>query len=165
MLVGTVGGLVVIVLVAVTILRAASTSANLNVSATVIRNCTISTAAVSFGSYDPVVANATTDLDAAGTVTVACTKGTTATIGLGLGQNASGRTRRMTAGVSDLLTYELYKDSGRASVWGNSGADLFDPGAAPSKAPRDFNVYGRVAAGQDIPAGAFTDIVVATINF
>lgn len=165
MLWGVGGGFVVALIAAVAIVRAASTSANLNVSATVIRNCTISTAAVAFGSYDPIVANATANLDATGTVTVACTKGTTATIGLDLGQNAAGSARRMTAGLTDRLGYELYKDTGRTTIWGNSGGDLFDPGAAPSKKPRSFDVYGRVAAGQDVEAGAFADVVVATINF
>ena len=55
---------------------AATATANLGVTATVTNNCTISTAALAFGSYDPVVANASTNLDGSGTVSVACTKGT-----------------------------------------------------------------------------------------
>ena len=54
---------------------AGSATANLNVSASVAAVCTISTAPVAFGAYDPVVANAATDLNGTGTVTVACTKG------------------------------------------------------------------------------------------
>jgi spore coat protein U-like protein len=144
---------------------AASASANLSVSATVSNNCTISTTAVAFGSYDPVVAHASSDLDGTGTVTVACTKGATATVGLGLGTNASGSTRRMKDAGTNYLTYELYQDSGRATVWGNSGGALLSPPAAPSKAPRNFSVYGRIAANQDVPAGTYTDTVVATVNF
>jgi spore coat protein U-like protein len=144
---------------------AASATANLGVSASVSNNCTISTAALGFGSYDPVVAHASTNLDGNGTVTVACTKGASATIGLGLGSNASGSTRRMTDGSSNFLTYELYQDSGYATVWGNSGAGLLSPAAAPSKAARNFTVYGRVASNQDVPAGSYSDTVVATVNF
>lgn len=99
-----------------------------------------------------------------GSLTVACTKGAVTTIGLNLGANASGSTRRMT-GAGDYLTYELYKDSARTLVWGNSGGDLLDTGTAPSKAPRTFTVYGRVPAGQDVPAGAYVDTVTATVNF
>jgi spore coat protein U-like protein len=143
---------------------AATATANLGVSATVVNNCTISTTALAFGSYDPVVAHASTDLDGTGTVTVACTKGATSTIGLGLGSNASGSTRRMTDG-SNYLTYELYQDAGRTTVWGDAGAGLYSPGAAPSKAARNFTVYGRVASNQDIPAGSYNDTVVATVNF
>ena len=144
---------------------AATATANLGVSATVTNNCTISTAAVAFGSYDPVVAHASTDLDSTGTVTVACTKGSTATVGLGLGSNASGSTRRMSDGGTNYLDYELYQDNGRTTVWGNAGGSLYSPGAAPSKAARNFTVYGRVNSNQDVPAGSYNDTVVATVNF
>jgi spore coat protein U-like protein len=144
---------------------AATATANLGVSATVTNNCTISTAALAFGSYDPVVANAATNLDGTGTVSVACTKGTTATVGLGLGLNASGSTRRMNDGSGNFLTYEMYQDSGHVTVWGNAGAGLMSPAAAPSKAARNFTVYGQVASNQDVAAGSYSDTVVATVNF
>ena len=98
-------------------------------------------------------------------MSIACTKGATTTIGLDLGSNASGSTRRLTDGSSNYLTYELYQDSGRSTVWGNSGAGLFTPVAAPSKASRAFTAYGRVAGAQDVPAGTYTDTVTATVNF
>lgn len=144
---------------------AATATANLSVSATVINNCVISTAALSFGNYDPVDANAAANLDASGTVTIACTKGATASIGLGLGGNASGATRRMTDGSGNFLTYELYQEAGYVTVWGDAGAGLLSPVAAPSKAARNFSVYGRVASNQDVEAGTYTDTVVATVNF
>jgi spore coat protein U-like protein len=144
---------------------AGSASANLSVSASVANNCTISTSPLAFGAYDPVVANASTNLDATGMVTVACTKGATATIGLGLGSNASGNTRRMTDGSSNFLSYEVYQDSSRSTIWGNSGAELLSPSAAPSKAMRDFTVYGRIPSNQDVPAGSYGDTVTATVNF
>jgi spore coat protein U-like protein len=144
---------------------AATATANLGVTATVTNNCTISTAALAFGSYDPVVANASTDLNGSGTVSVACTKGTSATVGLGLGSNASGSTRRMTDGGGNYLTYELYQDAGHVTIWGNSGAGLLSPAAAPSKATRNFTVYGQVASNQDVTAGSYSDTVVATVNF
>jgi spore coat protein U-like protein len=144
---------------------AATATANLGVSATVTNNCTISTAALAFGSYDPVVAHASTNLDGTGTVIVACTKGATATIGLGLGSNASGSVRRLKDSGTNYITYELYQDSGRSTVWGTAGGALLSPGAAPSKTARNFTVYGRVASNQDVPAGSYNDTVVATVNF
>ena len=145
--------------------RAATATANLTVTATVTNNCTISTTPVAFGSYDPVVANASTDLDSTGTVTVTCTKGAAATVGLDLGSNAAGSTRQLKDGCTNVLAYELFQDAGRSQVWGDAGTDLLSAGAAPSKAPRSFTVYGRVTAGQDVPAGNYTDTVVATVNF
>lgn len=144
---------------------AATATANLTVTASVTNNCTISTAPVAFGAYDPVVAHAAADLDSTGTVTVACTRGATATVGLSLGSNPAGAVRRLTDTGTNYLTYELYKETGRTTVWGDAGGALYAAGAAPSKAPRSFTVYGRITANQDIPAGNYSDTIVATVNF
>jgi spore coat protein U domain-containing protein, fimbrial subunit CupE1/2/3/6 len=154
---------------------AGAASTNLSVSATISNNCTIATSPVAFGAYDPIVTNLATPLDGAGTVSITCTKGAVTTIALGLGANATGTTRRMTDGASDYITYEAYQppDSipGTAcsyaapTVWGTAGGNLFTPAVAPSKATRTYNVCGRVAAGQDQPAGGYNDTVLATVNF
>jgi spore coat protein U-like protein len=152
-------------LAAGSIVNAATSTANLSTSASVANNCTISTAAVAFGTYDPVVVNASASLDGSGSLTVACTKGATTTIGLDLGSNASGSTRRLSNGASGYLTYEFYQDSNRSTVWSNSGSGLVSPPAAPSKDGRVFNVYGRIPANQDVPSGTYSDTVTATVNF
>ena len=144
---------------------AGSATANLSVTAAVGANCTISTAPVAFPAYDPVVANASTNDDGTGSVIITCTRGSTATIGLGLGLNVSGSQMRMKDATTDYLNYALYQDAGRATVWGNSGAGLLSPVAAPDKNPRTFTVYGRIPSGQDVPAGSYSDTVVATVNF
>ena len=160
-----VGALALLAAIAPATAQAATATANLSATATVINNCTINTAALAFGNYDPVGANAAADLDGTGTVTIACTKGTTATIGLGLGANASGTTRRMTDGSGNYLTYEMYHEVGHSTVWGTAGAALLSPAAAPSKAARNFTVYGQVTGNQDATAGSYTDTIVATVNF
>lgn len=146
---------------------AQTATANLNVTATVQNKCTVTTTAVSFGVYDPIVDHASTPLDGTGAVIVACTKGAAGTrIDLGLGAHASGSIRGMQAGA-EVLTYELYSNAGRTTVWG-SGAGVgggVSPTPAPSSAARTFDVYGRVAAGQDVGVGSYSDVVVATINF
>ena len=147
---------------AATPVAAAAASENLSVGASVSVKCTITTSSIAFGAYDPIVDHATTPLDGTGTVSIACTRGATASIGLGTGLNGS---RQMKDGGSSFLGYELYSDSARTSIWGNASGSWFTPAAAPSKAARPFTVYGRVAAGQDVPAGAYTDTVVATVNF
>jgi spore coat protein U-like protein len=159
------GGLAVISIAAESRLLGQSASANLTVSASVSKNCTISTAPVNFGAYDPVTANATAPLDATGTVTITCTKGAPAKVSLNAGSNSVGATRRMTGGTTAFLTYELYKDSARATVWGSTLDTALDVPAAPNRNPRDFPVYGRVVAAQDATVGSYTDTVVATVNF
>jgi spore coat protein U-like protein len=163
----TVIGLTIAGTVAVTwspVVDAGAASADLTLSASVANNCTIATSTLAFGAYDAVVANASVDLDGAGQVTIACTKGAAPTIELGLGMNASGSVRRLKSGAS-YLTYEVYSDSGRATVWGTGSANDFEPGAAPSKAARNIPVYGRIVANQDVIAGTYSDTVEATVNF
>jgi spore coat protein U-like protein len=143
---------------------AQTATANLSISATVAGNCTIATSTVAFGSYDPVGTHAVTPLDSTGSVTVTCTKGSGTRIDLGLGANSSGSTRRM-QGPTDLLTYELYQDSGRTTIWSSGAGSGLAISTAPSITPRSFTVYGRVPAAQNVGAGAYTDTVLATVNF
>ena len=148
---------------------AGTATTTFNVTATVIKNCTISAANINFGNYDPLVANATTPLDLSSTVTVACTKGTTATVGLDPGLNsafATGTTRAMTSGGGSpsFLSYDIFKDAGHTTVWGNAGAGLVSYTAA-SKAPVALTDYGRILAGEDQPVGSYSDTVTATITF
>jgi spore coat protein U-like protein len=143
---------------------AQTATANLGVSATVAKNCSITTTAVAFGAYDPVVANAVAPRDGTGSVVVTCTKGAGTRIDLGLGANAAGTVRRMTGG-GDFLTYELYTTTARTTVWGSGAVAGLTIPVAPSRAARTFTVYGRVPGGQDVTAASYADTVVATINF
>ena len=145
-------------------LDAQSASASLTVTASVSKNCTITTTPVSFGAYDPVVANATNPLDGTGTIVVACTRGANAMVGMNGGTNGFGTNRRMSRGAGQFLEYQLYTNAGRTDVWGDDLGGLY-LGVAPSRDPRTFNVYGRVPARQDATVGSYTDTVVATVNF
>jgi spore coat protein U-like protein len=139
-----------------------SKTANLKVSATVVANCIVTTTDVNFGNYDPVGTNATAPLDADGSVTLACTRGTLARVRMNYGSNASGNIRRMANGPA-FLNYEIYINPQRSTPWNSNYT--FTGGAAPSSAPRTMPVYGRVIQGQDVPAGAFTDTVLVIVTF
>lgn len=164
-------------LVAATPAHAGSANSNLTVSASVAANCTISTTAVAFGAYDPVVANAATVLNGNGSVSIACTKGSAPNITLDLGLNAVGAQRNMkiTGGGTDVLQYQLYQPPSTApnaactfpgsTVWGTSVAQTFTPTAPANKNARSYNVCGTVAAGQDVSVGSYQDTVVAAVNF
>jgi spore coat protein U-like protein len=142
---------------------AGSATANLPVNVTVIPNCTITTTAVAFANYDSLAS--TNDDTSSGGVSVACTKGVSAWIGLNFGQNASASPRSMKDSAGDLLPYDLYKDSPGGTVWGNTSTTGLTLTAAPSKAARNYAVHGRIASGQDVPAAAYSDTVTATVNF
>lgn len=145
---------------------AATDDENLAVSATVVNSCVIATSALAFGDYNPTAADA--DLST-GQLLLTCTKDATATLTLGQGANAdTGSTdidpsRRMASGGS-FLSYELFKDSSRLTEWGNTEAT----GASHTQtsiSEQSVTVYGKVAAGQNAPAGSYTDTVVATVTF
>ena len=149
---------------------AGSATANLSVGASVASNCIITTTAAAFAAYDPIVSNQTTALDSSnGKVTIACAKGIMATIGLGAGLNAAsatGTSRALIDGTgTHFLNYELYNESSHTTVWTDTSGGFLAPAAAPSRAPRDVTVYGRVPAGQNVPAGAYTDTILVTVNF
>ncbi len=148
---------------------AGTATSNLSVTADVTANCTITTAPVAFGNYDPVSANATNPLDANGTITVTCTTGSAATITLGQGSNAATGSsdaaplRQMKDTGTDVLAYSLYQDSGLTTVWGNTSVTgVADTGNGTAQ---NVTVYGSVAAGQNVPAGSYSDTVVATVTF
>lgn len=149
--------------------QAATQTANLTVDATVAANCTITTTAVSFGNYDPIVTHLATDLDAQGEVTVLCTNGASATVTLGQGPDpGAGSTdaapaRRMKHSTADYLTYTLYSANDHTTVWGNTAlTGVAHTGTGTST---DLHVYGTLLHGQNKPVGTYTDTIVATVTF
>jgi spore coat protein U-like protein len=158
---------------------AASATTNIDVSATVSQGCSISTTtALAFGAYDPIGANATAALNATGQISVACSKGAKGlTIGMDGGTHVVGTQRQMQGLVAtDILLYNLFQPpSNTAAVactfpgtipWNSTaGAGVLTLSTAPSKAARLYNVCGTIPGGQDATTGAYTDTVIATVNF
>ena len=139
----------------------AAETANLAVSASVAANCTITTAPVAFGGYDPIVTNTSAALDQTGTVSVRCTNGSATTVTLGEGGNFS-TTRRMVSGLN-FLAYELYSDASREQIWGESAeSDVAHTGTGTVTG---LTVYGRIPGAQNVPVGTYADTVVATVTF
>jgi spore coat protein U-like protein len=126
--------------------------------------CTISTTAVTFGTYN-VFQGAPTD--AAGQVTFRCTTFEFAIrIDLDRGGASSFNPRQMRQS-SETLSYNLYRDASRSTIWGDgtggtqSHVQFFIFGNQNVNVP----VYGRIPAGQDVSAGLYTNTVTATISF
>ncbi|NUR21973.1 spore coat U domain-containing protein [Frateuria sp.] len=145
---------------------AGTATSSMAVSATVANNCTISNGGVAFGTYDPIVANATTDLAVTGTITTTCTNGASVTVGLdqgahaGTGSTAAAPVRRMLAGTTNYLSYQLYTDSAHTTVWNATGPTVSGTGAAVAT-----TVYALATKGQNVPTGSYADTVVATVTF
>lgn len=148
---------------------AATATSDLSVLSNVTASCTISTSAISYGNYEPISANASTDLTGTGSISYTCTTGTTGTITLGQGSNSYGEStdalplRRLTAGSNKYLGYQLYQNTERTTVWGNTGGT--GVGVTGNGAAQTVTVYGKINAGQNAAVGSYTDTVTATINY
>ena len=71
--------------------------------------------------------------------------------------------RRMSNARGDFLSYQLYQDRALSTVWvGSSGARIYHAGGSLTT---DFQIYGRLLAGQDATRKGYRDIVLATINY
>jgi spore coat protein U-like protein len=147
----------------------AATTADVAVSATVVASCSITALPVAFGDYDAL---SSTPNDATGSVDVSCSTGSSPKIWLGPGLNelggpsAAAPVRRMQKGATgNYLGYQLYQETGRTNIWG--GTDGSSPAAATAADldPATSTIFGRVPINQASTIGAYTDTVVATVNF
>lgn len=128
--------------------------------------CLIDTvAAVSFGTYNPLTSSPT---DSSGTITYSCSSvgaNDTLVITLSSGTASSPASRELASG-SNRLSYNLFLDAARTLIWGDgsSGTSSYGPVQA-SAGDTTLNVYGRIAARQNIAAGTYGDVVVVTIHY
>jgi len=125
--------------------------------------CTISTTAVSFGSYNVFAASAD---DATGRITFRCTapRPPLVRIQLDKGGAPSFNPRQMRQG-SQTLNYNLYLDSTRATIWGDGtgGTQTYSQNSPQANRNINVTVYGRIPAGQDVSAGTYSATVTASI--
>lgn len=148
---------------------AGSAASSFQITATLDPTCTIQTTPASFGHYNPITTHATTPLDVNSTVTLTCSKGMATTIALDRGQygsHAKGTTRAMKLATGeDYLSYDLYQDVIRATIWGTGGEQIFVPPIAPDTRPRTFFIYARIPSAQDVTVGDYSDTIIAIVNF
>lgn len=142
---------------------AGSANANLNVSASVVPSITITPPAAPVPIPVENVTNPSTPTTATVPIAITLPSNTPGKITLGQGQNPStGSTdtqpvRRMTDGAGNYLLYELYQDESKTIIWGNTdntALSLTGTGSASS-----INLYIKIPAGQNVPAGNYQDVV------
>lgn len=130
------------------------------------RACTVSATGVAFGAYDTL--SAAPD-DGVGTVSVTCHPRThSVEVGLSTGQSGSFTSRTMRNGAAD-LSYNLYTDATRLTVWGDgigAASVTLTPGSV-NAGDRTLvrTIYGRIPASQSVPFGTYNDTIVVTLTF
>lgn len=150
-------GIMMAVLVLVSVpntASAATASAGLNVTATVVGSCRVtSTTDVAFGNYDPTDTN--NDDDGQGSMTFRCTKGVAYMLWI-------NGTRSMTVGT-DTLNFELYTNAGRTVAFPSAAGALST--TSSSNAPVTTQIYGRIPALQDVGAGGYSTTLQASVEY
>lgn len=133
--------------------------------------CSLATANIAFGVYDVF---SPTGLDTSSVVIITCSRdggpqSINVTISIGPGANGgSTASRKMRTPGGDLLDYNLFKNAGMTSVWGQiPGLDAVTQTlAVPNKSSAQLSVmiFGRIPAGQDVMKGTYADNVVLTVT-
>ncbi|GHB13275.1 Csu type fimbrial protein [Salinicola rhizosphaerae] len=140
----------------------------ISLSLTISPDCAIDAPSLDFGSA-PLVSgfDAVTQ-----TISIRCTKGSSYTVGINDGLNASGTQRRMAAG-GNFLAYEIYQGASSQTRWGSSGsarrssatADL-QPGNTDGVSWQGFTYRAEILPAQATPPPAtYTDTLVVDVAF
>lgn len=140
-------------------------------SAQALTQCSVTAGDVVFGNY---TFSHTTATEAAGNVSVSCSiLGLVSllvsyNIQLSQGSSTSYAPRKMAQGAN-LLNYNLYTTAGRSTVWGDgtAGSSIVSDGywLGLLTVVRSYAVYGQIPAGQNVPAGVYSDTTVVTVNY
>jgi spore coat protein U-like protein len=150
------------VLASAGVVEAATKSARMNVSASVVASAAVSAAPVSVAVEVATGGSGSTPL------AVTLSPGVAASIRLdqgrspGTGSTDAAPVRRMTANGS-YLAYELYQDAGHTIPWANTAATA--KAVVGSGSNLQLPVHVRVLPGQNVPAGTYTDTVTIAIDF
>lgn len=135
-------------------------TADMAVSAEVSSVCSLAATPLAFGE---VALSGVTD--GTTTISVNCTDGGAYTVGLGNGLHNATTQRNLQSGAN-LLAYDLFKEVGRTSRWGDAGAELVS--GTGTAAEQILTVYGQIATGQSLVSGngtPYTDTVLVTITY
>jgi spore coat protein U-like protein len=132
------------------------------VSARVNAVCEVTATDLAFGTY---TAQGGTPLQGTTPVRATCTPGTTYHIGLDQGQSpgATVNQRKMVSGAQ-ALNYQLYSDSARSTIWGNTTGTDTVTGVGTGIA-QDHTVFGAVPAAQVVPAGDYGDTITVRVYY
>ncbi len=136
---------------------AAQAPAIVQVAATVQSICRVTAGNLMFGAYDPLGVNETAPLDADVRVDVNCTRAISGALTMSPAHGTPSAAFLVSG--PDQLGYALFQDSARSNFW--SG---YSTGAGKRRT-FEVPVFGRIAAGQDVPDGDYADSVTVRLDF
>jgi spore coat protein U-like protein len=136
-------------------------STTFRVQARVEAVCEVTASDLNFGTY---TAQAATPTQGTTLLRATCTPGTTYNVGLNEGASGGTINQRKMASGANALNYQLYSDSARSKIWGNTTGTDTVTGAGTGLAV-DHTVFGAVPAAQVVPAGDYADTITVRIYY
>jgi spore coat protein U-like protein len=137
------------------------------VTATVVKNCTVSAVPLAF-TYTPGAGNVASNT----TVSVSCTNGTTFNTELNAGTTAGGTiAQRLMTNGTQTLQYNLYTTAGLATPWGTTVGTNTVAGTGAGMAAANAvvqTVFGQVpdtAPNNGEPPGTYTDLITVSVAY
>ena len=127
---------------------------------TVINNCTIAAANITFATQSALASPVT----GSGQLTVQCTNNDAYRVSLSGGLLGTVTSRTMT-GLTSSIRYQLYLDGGYATVWGDGTSGTSQLTGIGTGLVQVIPIYARVPAQATPAPGVYTDTVTATIQF
>lgn len=136
--------------------------------------CTVGSTPLLFGLYDGING---APLQINATITVSCSTTTfpTPTIPYSVSMGPSGTTgtmaRQMAGPGSARLTYNLFIDEARTTVWGDGSAgtmkvvDSIKPALVVVPGAKIYSVFGKIPLGQNVAAGGYGDSLMITVDY
>jgi len=124
--------------------------------------CDVTAADLDFGTY---TAQAGTPLQGTTLLRATCTPNSSYNIGLneGTSPGATVNQRKMVSGTQN-LNYQLYSDSARSTIWGNTAGTDTVTGVGTGLAV-DHTVFGAIPAAQVVPAGDYQDTITVRVYY
>lgn len=156
-------GLVVAVAATGSSAHATTATGQFQVTLTIQAECRLTSATdLAFGTTG-VIQSA---INSTSTIGVQCTNSTPYNVGInaGTGSGATVASRIMSSGAGAGVTYQLYRDSARTQLWGNT-VNTDTVSATGTGAVQSLTVYGRVPAQNTPAAGNYSDTVQVTVTY
>ena len=137
-------------------------STTFRVSAKVQAVCEVTATDLSFGTY---TSQGGAPLQGTTLLRATCTPNSSYNVGLneGTSPGATVNARKMVSGTQ-ALNYQLYSDSARTTIWGNTPGTDTVTGVGTGIA-QDHTVFGAVPAAQVVPAGDYQDTITVRVYY
>jgi spore coat protein U-like protein len=130
------------------------------------QTCTVTATADAFGTYDPFAKN---DNKSNASVKIKCKSYTgTYVMALDAGLYSTGSfARQVSQGSGLYLSYQLYTDTTRSTVWGDgsSGTATISYSCSGGTCNNTQKAYGVMTAKQLVTPGSYSDTITVTVSY